>query len=286
MSTPESPTARPGLLVHLSSPMQSWGQRSRFGERDTAAVPTRSGLIGLIAAADGRPRDADLTDLRTLRFLIRVDRPGSLLRDFHTVGGGRPNHQTVATAEGKRRPGDTATLVTTRYYLQDAAFTVAVTTAPDPANSTDGTGLLAKVATALAEPTWPPFLGRRSCPPEATLLLGHHDNAWAALMQLPLHRALDKWNPVVDITYSADQPLDDLPVPEGCTPVGEQTTGSITDDPLSFAETRRAHTRRTSYQRVIKTPHTVTASAGIGTDYLDALTKHLNPEEAATGASR
>jgi len=272
--------------MHLGGPLQSWGQRSRFGERDTAAAPTRSGLIGLIAAAAGRPRGADITDLRALRFLIRVDRPGSLLRDFHTVGGGRPNHQTVITAEGKRRPGDTATMVTTRYYLQDAAFTVAITVSTSGEDPDDGTGLLATVAAALAEPTWPPFLGRRSCPPDAALLLGHHHDAWGALMRLPLHREHDRWNPAADITYSADQPLNHLPLPEGCTPVGEQTTGSITDDPLSFAETGRAHTRRTSYQRVINTPHEVTASAGTGSKYLAALTRHLHPEKATPGASQ
>ncbi|MFD0635434.1 type I-E CRISPR-associated protein Cas5/CasD [Catenulispora yoronensis] len=155
--------SRPGLLLHLSAPMQSWGQRSRFGERDSAMVPTRSGLIGLIAAAAGRPRSADIQDLRALRFLVRVDRPGTLLRDFHTVGGGRPNHHSVITAEGKRRSGDTATLVSTRYYLQDAAFTVAITADPEASTSTDstadGAALLSAVTEALNEPKWPPFLG-------------------------------------------------------------------------------------------------------------------------------
>ena len=57
---------------------------------------------------------------------VRVDRPGVLLRDLHTVGGGLPANATVTTAEGKKRTGDTGTLLTHRTYLADAAFTAAV----------------------------------------------------------------------------------------------------------------------------------------------------------------
>ena len=64
------------LLLRLAAPMQSWGLSSRFTERDTAAEPTKSGVIGLICSALGVPRDDDnrvsgLAD--SLRMAVRVE---------------------------------------------------------------------------------------------------------------------------------------------------------------------------------------------------------------------
>ena len=39
------------LLIRLKGPMQSWGSRSRFSLRSTEPYPTKSGVIGMIAAA-------------------------------------------------------------------------------------------------------------------------------------------------------------------------------------------------------------------------------------------
>jgi CRISPR system Cascade subunit CasD len=41
------------LALLLDGPMQSWGYSSRFDRRTTALHPTRSGIIGLLAAALG-----------------------------------------------------------------------------------------------------------------------------------------------------------------------------------------------------------------------------------------
>ena len=45
------------LLMRLAGPMQSWGTQSRFGHRDTGTEPSKSGVIGLLCAALGWPRD-------------------------------------------------------------------------------------------------------------------------------------------------------------------------------------------------------------------------------------
>ena len=50
------------LLMRLAGPMQSWGTRSRFSNRDTGLEPSRSGVIGLLCAALGRPREESLDD--------------------------------------------------------------------------------------------------------------------------------------------------------------------------------------------------------------------------------
>ena len=236
-------TAPTGLLLHLSGPLQSWGERSRFNQRDTAPAPTRSGLIGLIAAALGRPRHQPLSDLAALRFTTRIDRPGTLLRDFHTVGGGMPRHLTVITAEGKRRSAETATLISDRYYLQDAAFTVAVT-APDPQ-------LVADCAQALRAPTWPPYLGRRSCPPNAPLLIDTVHDPIGHLIRLPL---ADAWS-------------------NGANTQDDQVYTETQDDPVSFNPDNRQYRTRPVYRRHMNLP--AQQCAGLGTAYLQSLTDYL-----------
>src|SRR5690606_18495056 len=95
------------LLLRLAGPLQSWGSAARFARRTTENAPTKSGVLGLLAAAEGRPRTADLSDLAALRFAVRLDQPGTRLRDFQTA-----HHH----APGKAAPRSC------RFYLADAAF--------------------------------------------------------------------------------------------------------------------------------------------------------------------
>ncbi|MFI6476302.1 type I-E CRISPR-associated protein Cas5/CasD [Nonomuraea sp. NPDC050663] len=147
-----------GLVLRLAAPLQSWGEHSAFANRDTLRHPTRSGLIGLLAAAEGVQRGRPLSAYDDLRFTVRIDRPGVPLVDFHTIGGGL--ERSVPTAEGGQRSRETATMVTRRHYLSDAVFTVAI----------EGPRT-AELAQALRNPRWHPFLGRRSCPPDQPMLL-------------------------------------------------------------------------------------------------------------------
>ena len=57
------------VLLRLIGPMQSWGTTSRFDERDTGKEPTKSGVLGLVAAALGIDRENwhDLEPLCRLR---------------------------------------------------------------------------------------------------------------------------------------------------------------------------------------------------------------------------
>jgi CRISPR system Cascade subunit CasD len=265
-----APLPKPGLLLHLSAPLQSWGEKSRFNERDTASFPTRSGVIGLIAAALGRHREESIEDLRALRVAVRADRPGTVMRDFHTVGGGMPARLTVVTAEGKRRPGETATLVSQRYYLQDAAFTLALTTAPDK------TGLLDDCEAALRDPAWPPYLGRRSCPPAGPMLLARSGDAWRDLTHLPLHRARPrtrKPDEPVPVVLRADEPLNALPLPPDARLEEREITAHLNDEPVSFDPLERRHLGRTVHQRTAHLP--ADGCAGYGPAYLAALHTYL-----------
>lgn len=75
------------LVLRLAAPLQSWGSASKFDIRRTHTEPTKSGVIGLLMAALGCPRDDDKTihllDSK-LHMGIRVDRPGTIVKDFHT----------------------------------------------------------------------------------------------------------------------------------------------------------------------------------------------------------
>jgi CRISPR system Cascade subunit CasD len=134
------------LLLRLSGPLQSWGSDSRFETRRTGREPTKSGVVGLLAAALGRKRDEPLDDLNCLKFGVRVDKEGTLINDFHT-------------ARTKRN-----TYVTHRYYLSDATFLVGL--------ESDNDVWLETLRQALLHPAFPLFLGRRSCVPSVPIVVG------------------------------------------------------------------------------------------------------------------
>ncbi len=131
------------LLLQLAGPMQSWGFRSRFDNRDTGLEPTRSGVVGLLCAALGRGRDTDLSEFERLRMGVRVDAPGRVAFDYHTA-------QPVWR-------DSTSTTVSERYYLADARFLVGL--------QSEDAGLLQSLEAALRTPVWPLFLGRKSFAP-------------------------------------------------------------------------------------------------------------------------
>jgi CRISPR system Cascade subunit CasD len=156
------------LLLRFAGPLQSWGDDSRYMTRNTRTAPTKSAVIGLLAAAQGRPRSADISDLRDLRFGVRIDQPGQILIDYHIVSGAshapmEPALQRLPTADGKLLPSSKSTKETRRYYLSDAVF-VAALEGEDT--------VIAELDAALRRPRYPLYLGRRSCPPSRPVALG------------------------------------------------------------------------------------------------------------------
>lgn len=140
------------LLLRLAGPMQSWGIQSRFSIRETGLEPSKSGIIGLLCAALGRPRHAALDDLAALRMGVRIDREGRLAYDFHTA-------QNLLKAAG----GMKDTEPSRRYYLADARFLVALASEDLP--------LLAHLHDALYCPVWPLYLGRKAFVPSESVWL-------------------------------------------------------------------------------------------------------------------
>jgi CRISPR system Cascade subunit CasD len=249
-----------GLLLHLSGPLQSWGTNSPWNRRDTHTHPTRSGLIGLLAAAEGRQRGEPLDDYDAVEFTIRIDRPGTVIEDFHTVGGGRSREETPPLAAGGRRPLGKGTVVSKRHYLTDAVFTVAVTDAD--------TDFLDTLAAKLAEPVYTLHLGRRSCPPTAPLYLGSHQNPVLALHKIiPLNRTPPRSSDNIAIDFITEHPTD--------SPTQTSTTPTR---PTRFGP-QRSHQQHTTWT----TSHQLPAHlcAGNGSDYLHALTKLKQKPDAS-----
>jgi CRISPR system Cascade subunit CasD len=138
------------LLLRLAAPLQAWGEDSKFETRKTNREPTKSGVVGLLAAALGLKRDQkeELERLAQLRLGVRVEREGSLLVDFHTA---KTQKKGIS-------------YITYRHYLEDAVFLVGL--------ESEDTALLRMLAEAVTHPEFPLYLGRRSCPPTLPLCLG------------------------------------------------------------------------------------------------------------------
>lgn len=150
------------LLIRLAAPLQSWGTDSKFDIRQTGREPSKSGVVGLLAAALGWKRDADLSELNKLRFGVRVDQEGQEVKDFHMAR---------KMEKGKLA----ASYLTYRYYLSDAVFLVGL--------ESEDRMMLENLEAALKEPVFPLFLGRRSCPPSMPLVIGIREKELVSALQ-------------------------------------------------------------------------------------------------------
>ncbi|MFI6288351.1 type I-E CRISPR-associated protein Cas5/CasD [Streptomyces sp. NPDC051018] len=222
------------LLLRLAGPLQAWGSSARFVRRTTEPAPTKSGVIGMLASAAGidRADDGALARLAELRFGVRIDQPGTRVRDFQTA------HHAVT---GKSMP------LSERFYLADAVFVAALEGDPDH---------LTALHTALRAPAYPLFLGRRSCPPDLPPEIGIRDTGLQqALRDEPWHAArwyqrLRRTDTAVALTVLSE------PGP------GEQPGGdTLRDQPLSFSPAHRRHTLRSVITTTVKVPNPRAAPA-------------------------
>ena len=156
------------LALLLDGPLQSWGFSSRFQRRTTELHPTKSGVIGLVCAAmglaKGSPEERDMlpklaglkmTSIAMPRKVQGAASPMPVLRleDYHTVLDTR-------RASG---PMNKDAVITHRQYLADARFGVIF----------DGDRLvLLCAASALKDPIWGVWFGRKSCIPADPVFRG------------------------------------------------------------------------------------------------------------------
>ena len=166
----------PTLLLRLVGPMQSWGTTSRFDQRDTGKEPSKSGIVGLLAAAIGIDREnwVDLEPLTRLSMGVRHDRPGVPKRDYQTAGCAATD--SIIKADGSQAKDG---VVSDRFYLADAAFLVGL--------ECEDRALLEQAHAALRDPVWPLALGRKSYVPSEPIWIEN------GLQDAPLRDALARW---------------------------------------------------------------------------------------------
>ncbi len=138
------------LLLRLAAPMQSWGTQSYYIYRETGLEPSKSGVIGLLCAALGRPRTASVDDLAALRMGVRVDQEGKMMMDYHTAG-----KDGFVRANGTMEKKNA--IISYRYYLADARFLVGL--------EGEDVVFLRHLHEALRAPVWPLYLGRKAFVP-------------------------------------------------------------------------------------------------------------------------
>jgi CRISPR system Cascade subunit CasD len=179
------------LVFHLYGPMAAWGDIAVGEYRPSFAHPSKSAIIGLLAAALGIRRDEEERQKQltgAFSYAVRVDAMGSLLRDYHTIqvptSGTVRNPKTFHTRKAELADSDLNTILSSRDYRCDAVYTVAVTLREGAPYS------VKSLADALRKPVFTLYLGRKSCP-----------------LALPL-------SPLVIIAESVKEAMTKVPVPD------------------------------------------------------------------------
>jgi CRISPR system Cascade subunit CasD len=181
--------------------------------------PSKSGVIGLLCAALGWPRDADTFQMasktytleefaRSLVMAVRVDREGRLMRDYHTA-------QNVRRADATKGTQDT--VVSERFYLADADFLVGL----------EGDRVLLEHLDAkLRAPTWTLYLGRKSFVPSLPVSEAVNDSDRLSDDQLIQVMSKQAWRRrhyaetppdkplrgVIEVDYGKGEPRQDVPL--------------------------------------------------------------------------
>ncbi len=158
------------LLFRLYGPMASWGDIAVGEYRPTFVHPTKSAILGLLAAAKGIARDEDETHRRMAEsygFSVCAQSPGLLVRDYHTIQPppGGENYYTrreeliASKRNAEQKNKNAETILSTRDYRCDAHHVVSIciltNNAPYP---------LSELEEKLKKPEFVLYLGRKSCP--------------------------------------------------------------------------------------------------------------------------
>lgn len=148
------------IAIKLQGVMQAWGGHTYEDLRHSELIPTRSGILGLLAASIGIDR-RDVAGLEALSasvaLAVRMDSKPCRIIDYHTILDARkvdrkPNRYPVESR---------------REYLCDAVYSLLVWAKVEASINIDTIG------TAVQKPAYTPFLGRRSCPICRPLFAGY-----------------------------------------------------------------------------------------------------------------
>ena len=155
------------LTFSIYAPLASWGEVAVGEVRDSLERPTRSAVLGMLAAALGVDRSdaaAHSALERGYGVAVRALEAGVPMRDYHTT-------QTASAAAVKKHrpstrrellacvePEAPETIVSTRTYRQGALALIVVWARPGDAARWS----LVELATALGTPHYVPYAGRKA----------------------------------------------------------------------------------------------------------------------------
>jgi CRISPR system Cascade subunit CasD len=184
------------LVFRLYGPMAAWGEIAVGEYRPSFSHPSKSAIIGLLAAALGIRRDEEdrqkaLAD--SCSYAVRTDAIGALQRDYHTIqvpsSGTARNRRVFYTRRAELSETDLNTILSSRDYRCDAVYTVAVSIGEG------GTASAQQIAQALRKPVFTLYLGRKSCP-----------------LAIPLAAKIVSASTVKEAMEQYDKPKDDIQI--------------------------------------------------------------------------
>lgn len=177
------------LTFQVYGPFAAFGSIAVGEIRGISSSPAKSAILGLVAGALGVDRFDDqvhrnLAEAYTLA--VRMDAPGCILRDFHTIQSSRPGKGVVPNTRREELESGAAinTITSRRDYLNDAACMVCLKANYSPPYT------LEDLVLALDQPVYMPYIGRKSCPlglPLAPMII-KGENFEDVLMQRPPDR--------------------------------------------------------------------------------------------------
>lgn len=156
------------LLFRLYGPMASWGDISVGEYRPTFVHPTKSAIVGILAAALGIRRDEEDRQkelAESCEMAVRMDAEGVLLRDYHTIQvapSGSARNKNIFDTRSEELSGpkeNLKTILSTRDYRCDALFTICIWYSEATRSYS-----LRELCDKLKCPVYTLYLGRKSCP--------------------------------------------------------------------------------------------------------------------------
>ncbi|WP_164729851.1 type I-E CRISPR-associated protein Cas5/CasD [Rhodomicrobium lacus] len=155
------------LVFTIAAPMASFGMKYDPGEwRNSSNRPSKSGVLGLVAAALGIEREEQhrIDALSLLNFAVRVDQPGQPAYDYHTAQVPPHKHKrrfATRADELAVAKHELKTTLSTREYRTNAFSTAALWFRTGVIEAPFS---LWSIAEALKAPRFNLYAGRKSHP--------------------------------------------------------------------------------------------------------------------------
>lgn len=147
------------LVFRLYGPIASWGEIAVGENRHSFSYPSKSAIIGLVAAALGYKREEEEKHTmlnHSLSFGVKVYSSGILLRDYHTIQT-PPGKVIYATRKDELRDKlELKTILSSRDYRMETLYDICIWKKKDSID-------LVTMQQKLNEPVFSLFLGRKSC---------------------------------------------------------------------------------------------------------------------------